>query len=198
MKEWRKMRQQGLELEEGEGEKNRLRGRVRVREKEKGGMVFVNPSTSGFYQDVGAAKIMFFTLQAFLCYKLPTSHCAFLTETLSVRQYSFLRQSTQLLPLLLLALVLSAFSISKLLFSASAVKSGLSSCQPSTLPVCPLVFIILSNLPVVGYLLLHLHESVRCGSYRGKHRSTPQILFRPPIRCVIKYNYFNVATVFCA
>lgn len=52
-------------------------------------MVFVNPSTSGFYQDVGAAKIMFFTLQAFLCYKLPTSHCAFLTETLSVSQFSF-------------------------------------------------------------------------------------------------------------
>lgn len=25
---------------------------------------------------------MFFTLQAFLCYKLPTSHCAFLTEAL--------------------------------------------------------------------------------------------------------------------
>lgn len=35
----------------GEGEKKgRVReGRGRVREKEKGGMVFVNPSTSGFY-----------------------------------------------------------------------------------------------------------------------------------------------------
>lgn len=76
---------------------------------------------------------MFFTLQAFLCYKLPTSHCAFLTETPSVGQFAFLRQSARLLPLLLLAVVFSAFSISKLPLNTPAVKSGLSSCQPSTL-----------------------------------------------------------------
>lgn len=89
-------------------------------------MAFVNPSTSGFYLDVGAAKIMFFTLQAFLCYKLPTSHCAFLTETLSASQFSFLSRSAQLLPpprslLLLLDLVLSRFSILKLPLSVDAI-----------------------------------------------------------------------------
>lgn len=109
-------------------------------------MVFVNPSTSGFYQDVGAAKIMFFTLQAFLCYKLPTSHCAFLTETPSVGQFAFLRQSARLLPLLLLALVFSAFSISKLPLNTPAVKSGLSSCQPSTLPHCLSLLVFISLL----------------------------------------------------
>lgn len=57
---------------------------------------------------------MFFTLQAFLCYKLPTSHCAFLTETLSLNHFYVLEAVTQLLPLPpLLVPALSAFSILK-------------------------------------------------------------------------------------
>lgn len=96
---------------------------------------------------------MFFTLQAFLCYKLPTSHCAFLTETPSVGQFAFLRQSARLLPLLL-AVVFSAFSISKLPLNTPAVKSFLSSCQPSTLPHCPGLYIIVD----VRYLDISIQQ----------------------------------------
>lgn len=74
--------------------RSRARGGVkkkkRQREEEGGEWSLLIPPHLAPISMLGATKIMFFTLQAFLCYKLPTSHCASLTETLSVGQFFFL------------------------------------------------------------------------------------------------------------
>lgn len=124
-------------------------------------MVFVNPSTSGFYQDVGAAKIMFFTLQVFLCYKLPTSHCAFLTETLSESQFVSEAVDSTPPPPLSCTCPLCFLHFE----TPSALKYGLSSCQPSILPVCVLVFITLLFFMNASQLI-QWHEQQSMGVFR--------------------------------
>lgn len=57
-----------------EGGENKTVSWVKCEGWRRVGGVFANPSTSGFYWDAEAAKIMFFTRQAFLGYKLPSSH----------------------------------------------------------------------------------------------------------------------------